>query len=90
MLLAAICEDQSEWVIVTPVSDIHYESFRSDVSRVIVLPDGGVRPPRIDPVYGFSEAIGVEAARGLIAGGLNGATRRGMALGAAPTDRGCH
>ena len=40
MLLAATCEDQSEWVIVTPDRDIHYESFRTDVSRVIVLPDG--------------------------------------------------
>ena len=78
VLLAATCEDQSKWVIVTPDSDIHYESFRTDVSRVIVLPGGGVRPPLIDPVYGFADAIGVEAARGLIADSLNEAIRRGV------------
>ena len=69
MLLAATCEDQSEWVIVTPDSDIHYESFRADVSRVIVLPDGGVRPPLNDPVYGFAQGgAGSRSARALAAG----------------------
>ena len=69
MLLAATCEDQSEWVIVTPDSDIHYESFRADVSRVIVLPDGGVRPPLNDPVHGFAEGgAGSRSARALAAG----------------------
>ena len=81
-----LARNQSEWVIVTPDSDIHYELFRTDVSRVIVLPDGGVRPPLIDPVYGFAEAVGVEAARGLIADGLNEAIRRGVELGAAPPE----
>ena len=86
MLLAATCEDQSEWMMVTPDSDVHYESFRTDVSRVIVLPDGGVRPPLNDPVYGFADAIGMEAARGLIADGLNEAIRRGVELGATPPE----
>ena len=82
MLLAATCEDQSEWMMVTPDSDFYYESFRTDLSRVIVLPDGGVRPPLNDPVHGFADAIGTEAARGLIADGLNEAIRRGVELGA--------
>ena len=86
MLLAATCEDQSEWMIVTPDSDVHYESFRTDVSRVIVLPDGRLRPPLNDPVYGFADAIGMEAARGLIADGLNEAIRRGVELGATPPE----
>ena len=75
MLLAATFEDQSEWVILTPDRGINYESFRTDVSRVIVLPDGGVRPPLNDPVYGFAEAIGMEAARGLIEDGLDEASQ---------------
>ena len=74
MLLAATCEDQSEWMMVTPDSDVHCESFRTDVSRVTVLPDWSVRPPLYDPVYGFADAVGMEAARGLIADGLVGAT----------------
>ena len=86
MLLAATCEDQSEWMMVTPDSDIYYESFRTDVSRLIVLPDGGVRPPLSDPVYGFADAIGTDAARGLIADGLNEAIRRGVELGATPPE----
>ena len=84
MLLAATCEDQREWMMVTPDSDIYYESFRTDVSRVIVL---GVRPPLNDPVYGFADAIGTDAARGLIADGLNEAIRRGVELGATPPER---
>ena len=67
--------------MVTPDSDVHHESFRTDVSRVIVLPDGGVRPPLNDPVYGFADAIGTEAARG-----LNEAIRRGVELGATPPE----
>ena len=63
-----------------------YESFRTDVSRAIVLPDGGVRPPLNDPVYGFADAIGMEAARGLIADGLSEAIRRGVELGATPPE----
>ena len=86
MLLAATCEDQSEWMMVTPDSNIYYESLRTDVSRVIVLPDGGVRPPLNDPVYGFADAIGTDAARGLIADGLNEAIRRGVELGATPPE----
>ena len=87
MLLAATCEDQSEWMMVTPDSHVHHESFRTDVSRVIVLPDGGVRPPLNDPVCGFAETIGMEAARGLIADGSNEAIRRGVELGATPPER---
>ena len=86
MLLAATCEDQSEWMMVKTDSDIYYESFRTDVSRVIVLPDGGVRPPLNDPVYGFADAIGTEAARGLIADGLNETIRRGVELGSTPPE----
>ena len=86
MLLAATCEDESEWMIVTPDSDIYYESFRTDVSRVIVLPDRGVRLPLNDPVYGFADAIGTEAACGLIADGLNEAIRRGVELGVTPPE----
>ena len=56
------------------------------MSRVIVLPDGGVRPPLNDPVYGFADAIGTEAARGLIADLLNEAIRRGVWLGATPPE----
>ena len=86
MLLAATCEDQSEWMMVTPDSDVHYESFRTDVSLVIVPPNVGVRPPLNDPVYGFADAIGMEAARGMIADGLNEAIRRGVELGATPRE----
>ena len=43
--------------------------------------------PLNDPVYGFADAIGMEAARGLIADGLNEAIRRGVELGATPPEQ---